>query len=148
MDDLSFRLGNTALGNDEGVPGLESAMVGPSLRFTEDTEVCVTGAPVTVRVDGTIVPQWRPVTVPAGGLLDVGALTGPGLRVYVLVAGGLDVSEFLAVQPPSPSEPSVVTRGARSAKAMSSLSATTTPTEVLQCPPNISPPCARTGRSR
>ncbi|HET8994884.1 MAG TPA: 5-oxoprolinase/urea amidolyase family protein [Rhodococcus sp. (in: high G+C Gram-positive bacteria)] len=95
MDDLSFRLGNTALGNDEGVPGLESAMVGPSLRFTEDTEVCVTGAPVTVRVDGTIVPQWRPVTVPAGGLLDVGALTGPGLRVYVLVAGGLDVSEFL-----------------------------------------------------
>ncbi|WP_016694225.1 5-oxoprolinase/urea amidolyase family protein [Rhodococcus rhodochrous] len=95
MDDLSFRLGNVALGNDEGAPGLETAMAGPALRFTEETEVCVTGAPVTVRVDGVVVPQWRPVTVPAGGLLDVGAVSGPGLRVYVLVRGGLDVPEFL-----------------------------------------------------
>ncbi|MGU3585378.1 5-oxoprolinase/urea amidolyase family protein [Rhodococcus sp. C26F] len=95
MDDLSFRLGNVALGNDEGAPGLETAMAGPGLRFTEETEVCVTGAPVTVRVDGVAVPQWRPVTVPAGGLLDVGTVSGPGLRVYVLVRGGLDVPEFL-----------------------------------------------------
>ncbi|MBM7457567.1 5-oxoprolinase/urea amidolyase family protein [Rhodococcus coprophilus] len=95
MDDLSFRLGNVALGNSEGAPGLETTMAGPALRFTEPTEVCVTGAPVTVRVDGVPVPQWRPVTVPAGGLLDVGAVTGPGLRAYVLVRGGLDIPEFL-----------------------------------------------------
>ena len=95
MDDLSFRLGNIALGNDEGAPGLESTMAGPSLRFTDTTVVCVTGAPVAVRVDGNVVPQWRPVTVPAGGVLDVGTVTGPGLRVYVLVQGGLDVPEFL-----------------------------------------------------
>ncbi|MFV9427259.1 5-oxoprolinase/urea amidolyase family protein [Rhodococcus aetherivorans] len=95
MDDLSFRLGNVALGNDEGAAGLETTMAGPALRFTEASEVCVTGAPVTVRVDGVVVPQWRPVTVPAGGLLDVGAVSGPGLRVYVLVRGGLDVPEFL-----------------------------------------------------
>lgn len=95
MDDLSFRLGNAALGNPDGAPGLESVMAGPALRFTDATRVCVTGAPATVRVDGTVVPQWRPVTVPAGGVLDVGALAGPGLRVYVLVQGGLDVPEFL-----------------------------------------------------
>ncbi|MGW3481878.1 5-oxoprolinase/urea amidolyase family protein [Rhodococcus indonesiensis] len=95
MDDLSFRLGNAALGNAEGAPGLESVMAGPALRFTDATRVCVTGAPATVRVDGTVVPQWRPVTVPAGGVLDVGALAGPGLRVYVLVQGGLDIPEFL-----------------------------------------------------
>ncbi|MBF0659886.1 5-oxoprolinase/urea amidolyase family protein [Rhodococcus sp. (in: high G+C Gram-positive bacteria)] len=95
MDDLSFRLGNVALGNPEGAPGLETTMAGPALRFTEATEVCVTGAPVTVRVDGTPVPQWRPVVVPEGGLLDVGAVTGPGLRAYILVRGGLDVPEFL-----------------------------------------------------
>ncbi|OOL27686.1 urea amidolyase, partial [Rhodococcus rhodochrous] len=95
MDDLSFRLGNAALGNPEGAPGLESTMAGPALRFTDATEVCVTGAPATVTVNGTVVPQWRPVTVPAGGVLDVGAVAGPGLRVYVLVGGGLDVPEFL-----------------------------------------------------
>ncbi|MFM1725609.1 5-oxoprolinase/urea amidolyase family protein [Rhodococcus sp. PAM 2766] len=94
MDDLSFRLGNVALGNAEGAAGFEAVMAGPALRFDEPTHVCVTGAPTTVSVDGARVPQWRPVLVPAGGVLDVGAVSGPGLRVYVLIAGGLDVPEF------------------------------------------------------
>ncbi|ORL31990.1 5-oxoprolinase/urea amidolyase family protein [Prescottella equi] len=95
MDDLSFRLGNVAVGNAEGAAGFEAVMAGPALRFDEPTYVCVTGAPTTVTVDGAVVPQWRPVRVPAGGVLDVGAVSGPGLRVYVLIAGGIDVPEYL-----------------------------------------------------
>ncbi|OZC90338.1 urea amidolyase [Rhodococcus sp. 06-412-2C] len=95
MDDLSFRLGNTALGNPEGAPGLESTMAGPALTFDADTYVCVTGAAVPVRIDGKSVPQWRPVLVPAGAKLDVGTTTGHGLRVYVLIQGGLDVEDYL-----------------------------------------------------
>lgn len=96
MDDMSFRLGNTALGNPEGAPGLECTLRGPSLRFTHATTVCVTGAPTPVTVDGSPVPQWEPVTVPAGAVLAVGAPTEHGLRTYVLFAGGgLDVPSFL-----------------------------------------------------
>ncbi|MFG2819730.1 urea carboxylase [Kitasatospora sp. NPDC048365] len=95
MDDLSFRLGNRALGNPEGAPGLECTLQGPALRFTAATRVCVTGAPAPVTVDGLPVPQWEPVLVPAGAVLDVGAPPGPGLRSYLLVAGGLDVPDFL-----------------------------------------------------
>ncbi|MBL1086070.1 urea carboxylase [Streptomyces actinomycinicus] len=95
MDDLSFRLGNTALGNAEGTPGLECTLEGPAVRFTHPTTVCVTGAPARVTVDGIAVPQWEPVTVEAGQTLAVGAPDGPGLRTYVLFAGGLDVPEFL-----------------------------------------------------
>ncbi|MCZ4517446.1 5-oxoprolinase/urea amidolyase family protein [Rhodococcus ruber] len=95
MDDLSFRLGNTALGNPEGAPGLESTMAGPALTFDADTYVCVTGAAVPVRIDGRPAPQWRPVLVPAGATLDVGTTTGHGLRVYVLMQGGLDVDDYL-----------------------------------------------------
>ncbi|MBO1331775.1 5-oxoprolinase/urea amidolyase family protein [Streptomyces sp. VRA16 Mangrove soil] len=96
MDDRSFRLGNRALGNDEGVPGLECTLQGPELRFTHATTVCVTGAPAAVSVDGAPVPQWEPVTVPPGGTLTVGAPTEQGLRTYVLFAGGgLDVPAFL-----------------------------------------------------
>ncbi|QCQ90904.1 5-oxoprolinase/urea amidolyase family protein [Rhodococcus sp. SGAir0479] len=95
MDDLSLRLGNLAVGNSEGAPGFEALMGGPALRFDEPTHVCVTGAPTRVTVDGAVVPQWRPVLVPAGGVLDVGTVAGPGLRVYVLIAGGIDVPEFL-----------------------------------------------------
>ncbi len=95
MDDLSFRLGNRALGNAQGAPGLECTLAGPALRFDEPTWVCVTGAPVSVTVNGEPVPQWRTVQVPAGGVLDVGSVRGPGMRCYVLVAGGLAVSEYL-----------------------------------------------------
>ncbi|MFD9036308.1 urea carboxylase [Streptomyces sp. NPDC059567] len=95
MDDLSFRLGNRALGNDEGAPGLECTLQGPSLKFTHPTTVCVTGAPAQVTIDGTPVPQWEPVTVEAGRTLAVGAPDEHGLRTYVLFAGGLDVPEFL-----------------------------------------------------
>ncbi|BBC37850.1 Urea carboxylase [Streptomyces graminofaciens] len=96
MDDLSFRLGNRALGNAEGAPGLECTLQGPSLRFTHATTVCVTGAPAPVTVDGSPIPQWEPTTVPAGAVLAVGAPTEHGLRTYVLFAGGgLDVPPFL-----------------------------------------------------
>jgi hypothetical protein len=95
MDDLSFRLGNRALGNDEGTPGLECTLQGPTLRFTHATTVCVTGAPAPVTIDGAPVPQWEPVTVPAGATLEIGTPAEHGLRTYVLFAGGLDVPAFL-----------------------------------------------------
>ncbi|MEU5321572.1 5-oxoprolinase/urea amidolyase family protein [Streptomyces sp. NPDC021056] len=95
MDDLSFRLGNRALGNHEGAAGLECTLQGPSLRFSHATTVCVTGAPAPVTVDGSAVAQWEPVTVPAGAVLDIGAPVEHGLRTYVLFAHGLDVPAFL-----------------------------------------------------
>ncbi|WP_225850152.1 urea carboxylase [Streptomyces sp. HPF1205] len=95
MDDLSFRLGNRALGNDEGAAGLECTLQGPALRFSHPTTVCVTGAPAPVAVDGRAVPQWQPLTVPAGAVLDVGTPRDAGLRTYVLLAGGLDVPAYL-----------------------------------------------------
>ena len=95
MDDLSFRLGNEALGNPQGAPGLEFTMTGPSLTFSHETTLCVTGAEVRVTVDGTDVAAWEPVTVPAGGTLDVGTAEGAGLRGYILFAGGLDIPLYL-----------------------------------------------------
>jgi urea carboxylase len=94
MDDRSFRLGNAALGNEPGAPGLECTLKGPALRFTHATTVCVTGAPAPITVDGAPVPQWEPITVPAGAVLDLG-MPATGMRTYLLVAGGLDVPCFL-----------------------------------------------------
>ncbi|MFF0489802.1 5-oxoprolinase/urea amidolyase family protein [Nocardia sp. NPDC004068] len=95
MDDLSFRLGNRVLGNSEGAAGLECTLSGPVLRFTAATTVCVTGAPTAVTVNGSPVAQWRSVPVPAGGVLEVGAVGGPGMRCYILFAGGLEIPEYL-----------------------------------------------------
>ncbi|NQX05236.1 urea carboxylase [Rathayibacter sp. VKM Ac-2856] len=90
MDALSFRLGNTALGNPESAPGLEITMTGPTLRFHTATRVVVTGAPAPVLLDGAPVAQWEPVAVPAGGVLAIGTAES-GMRLYLLVEGGLDI---------------------------------------------------------
>ena len=95
MDDLSFRLGNRALGNPDGAPGLECTASGPALRVTQPTTFCVAGADCRVAVDGVAAPMWEPIDVPAGGVLDVGAADTAGLRTYVLVAGGFDVPSYL-----------------------------------------------------
>jgi urea carboxylase len=95
MDDLSFRLGNRALGNAEGAPGLECTASGPALRVTHPTTFCVTGAECPVTVDGSPAPMWEPIDVPAGGVLGIGAAETAGLRTYVLVAGGFDVPTYL-----------------------------------------------------
>jgi urea carboxylase len=95
MDDLSFRLGNRAVGNAEGAPGLECTASGPSLRVTHQTTFCVTGAECPVTVDGVPVPMWEPIDVPAGGVLAVGAAQTAGLRTYVLVTGGFDLPTYL-----------------------------------------------------
>ncbi len=95
MDDLSFRWGNLALGNEEGAPGLEATLEGPALRFSAETMVCVTGAPGEVQVNGVPAPMWEPFTVGAGETLDIGRIGPPGIRISILVAGGLDVPEYL-----------------------------------------------------
>ncbi|MEU2039561.1 urea carboxylase [Nocardia niwae] len=90
MDDLSFTLANTAVGNPIGVPALECTLQGPQLRFSDTTVVCVTGAPTPVTVDGRPVAMWEPVTVAAGAVLDIGAPIDTGLRTYLAVRGGID----------------------------------------------------------
>lgn len=95
MDDLSFRVGNRVLGNPEGTAGLECTKTGPAVRFSDSAWICVTGAPVPVTVDGEPVPQWQSVQVRPGALVEIGAVSGPGMRCYLLVEGGLDVAEFL-----------------------------------------------------
>ncbi|MCF2533527.1 urea carboxylase [Yinghuangia soli] len=94
MDDRSFRDGNRILGNPDGAPGLECTLDGPRLVFTAGATVCVTGAPAPVTVNGFPVGQWKAVRVPPGGILDVGTVPGPGMRTYVLVAGGFAIPSY------------------------------------------------------
>ncbi|GLY03131.1 urea carboxylase [Actinoplanes sp. NBRC 101535] len=94
MDDLSFRLGNVALGNPEGAPGIEITMTGPVLRFHTAATVMLTGAPTPFSVDDVAVPQWEPVAVPAGSLVTIGTASR-GMRSYLLIQGSLDVPSTL-----------------------------------------------------
>lgn len=95
FDDFSFALANLAVGNSRGEAGLECVMVGPVLRFTASSVICVAGAASNAVLDGTRLTPGVPTAVTAGGVLDLGKLAGPGMRGYLAVSGGIDVDPVL-----------------------------------------------------
>lgn len=95
FDSYSFRLGNRLLRNDEGAPGLEITLKGPTLVFNRATQIVLTGAELSASLDGEPVPFWQVLDIPAGAMLQLGATTEGGARAYVLFRGGLDCPEYL-----------------------------------------------------
>jgi urea carboxylase len=91
MDHLAFRAANLLAGNPESAAGLEVTLGNVGLLFEAETLVAVCGADAPVTVDGEAVPLWESRLVPAGSELRIGVAPGPGFRLYVGVAGGIDV---------------------------------------------------------
>src|SRR5262249_55136664 len=87
MDSLAFRTANRLVGNPQSAAGLEITISGPSLRFDCDAVIAITGAECHANV-----PQWAAVAVRAGEAVEIGSMQG---RAYLVVAGGIDVPEYL-----------------------------------------------------
>lgn len=95
MDHLAFRAANLLVGNPEDAAGLEVTLGNVSFRVGADTLAAVCGAEAPVTVDGAEVPLWQSVQVGAGSELAIGPARGPGFRLYVGLAGGIDVPPVL-----------------------------------------------------
>lgn len=90
MDVYSLRLANILVGNDENEGALEITLIGPTIEFTSDTLIAITGGDFSPVIDGQKVPMHRPVAVKAGAILRFGPCI-VGCRAYLAVAGGYDV---------------------------------------------------------
>ena len=95
MDSLAFRLGNRLLGNPGEAAGLEITAFGPSLRFEHPARLVLTGASCDAWLDTQPISPYRVFDVAAGQILKVGRVRGPGLRSYLMVAGGIDAPPYL-----------------------------------------------------
>ncbi|WP_298263615.1 5-oxoprolinase/urea amidolyase family protein [Acidocella sp.] len=95
MDDKSFIAANILLGNDPNETALELTLCGPTLKFMHDATIALTGAQMEALLEGQPVPYNRPVRLRAGQVLALGAITGPGQRSYLAVAGGFAAPEYL-----------------------------------------------------
>ncbi|NKZ09007.1 biotin-dependent carboxyltransferase family protein [Actinomadura latina] len=93
-DERALRLANRLVGNPEGAAGVELTFGGAALRFHGHAWVAVTGAPVTVRVDGRAHGTNAPCFVADGAVVEVGTPSS-GLRSYLAVRGGVVVDEVL-----------------------------------------------------
>ena len=95
MDDLSHRLANRMVGNDGGAAALELTGRGPTLRFAERAVIALSGAEMSVRIDDYAVIARGPIDIAAGAVVEIGAITGAGLRSYLAIRGGVAVEPYL-----------------------------------------------------
>ncbi len=95
MDDLSFRLVNRLLGNEETAAALELTFSGPTLRFECDTSFALGGAAMVATLDGVPLKLWTVTTAQAGQVLAIGRIAGPGSRSYLGVRHGFDGPVYL-----------------------------------------------------
>lgn len=90
MDTRSTSIANILVGNDENEGAIEVTMMGPTIEFTADNIIAVTGGDLSAKLDGTDFPRYQAVLVKAGQTLSFMAPKA-GSRAYIAFAGGLDV---------------------------------------------------------
>ncbi len=95
MDERSLALANAMLGNRDDAAGLECTMVGPTLRFNVETLFVLGGAAFAAALDNVAVPNWQVLRAAPGAVLKLGGVSGPGVRAYLAVKGGLQVPDYL-----------------------------------------------------
>lgn len=94
LDQRSARIANLLVGNPESAALLEAPYLAPKLSFGGPAVVAVTGATAQVLVNGEEQPSWTALQVGEGDVLSLGFVTA-GARVYIAVAGGIEVPAVL-----------------------------------------------------
>jgi biotin-dependent carboxylase-like uncharacterized protein len=94
LDQPALRAANALVGNDSGAAGLEVTLTGCRLRFRVAATVALTGAPAALTVDGVAATFGTAVEVGADTTVHIGRAER-GVRSYLAVAGGIDVSPVL-----------------------------------------------------
>ncbi len=94
MDVESFNIANLLVGNAPGESALEATFLGPTFRVTEDTVIAITGADMSATLNGTHIPMYRAVVVPAGSTVKLQAAKN-GSRSYIAFCGGFDVPPIM-----------------------------------------------------
>jgi len=94
LDQFSLVAANLLVGNPADAAALECAYMGPELHFTESAVVAVTGGEVELRLNGEAQPGWTSVAVAPGDVLTFGHIKR-GARMYLALAGGIDIPEVL-----------------------------------------------------
>lgn len=93
-DPVALRIGNRLVGNSDGAPALEMALLGGTFSFPDGAVVALTGSDFGATLDGAPVPTWASIPIPPGRTLRLGS-TRSGARCYLCVQGGVAVEPFL-----------------------------------------------------
>lgn len=90
LDAFALSAANLLVGNLEGEAGLEITLLGPTLKFHQETALAITGADLGPRLDGKEISNWTCHLAPCGSTLSFTGIKS-GVRAYLAVSGGIDV---------------------------------------------------------
>jgi len=85
---------NRLVDNELGAACLEITLAGPSLLFSKDCIIAITGADMSPRISGREAPLWESFLCSAGDLLSFG-YPRKGCRTYLAIAGGIDAAPVM-----------------------------------------------------
>ena len=94
-DDLSIRLGNLIVGNNENAASIEITLVGGEFKFDIDYKIVLTGSKFAAMIDNKSIPFNEIVKISANQTLSIGQ-TMEGARCYLAVKGGIDVTNVFS----------------------------------------------------
>jgi biotin-dependent carboxylase-like uncharacterized protein len=94
VDQYALRAANLLVGNDAGAAALEATLLGPELLFRAPAIIAVTGAEATPKLNGEGRPRNESFAVRADDRLSFDFMR-VGARIYIAVAGGIDVASIL-----------------------------------------------------
>lgn len=89
MDSYSAKTANTILNNDENDAVLEVTMTGPTLQFKSATQICISGANISPKLNGDSIRLNTLIIVKADDVLSFGRPI-KGFRCYLAVSGGFN----------------------------------------------------------
>ena len=95
MDSWSFRLANVLVENEPGAAALECQFMGPTLKFNSNRIIAITGADMSPKLDGNLIPLWESVEVKANQVLEMEFAT-IGARSYIAFSGGIISKPWLS----------------------------------------------------
>ena len=94
MDVVALATGNALLGNDSDAAAVEVPMLPFSVQFEADIDIAVVGADCVAHLDDQPLPANWAITARTGQTLKLSTARA-GCRVYLCVAGGIDVPQIL-----------------------------------------------------
>ncbi len=94
MDMHSASMANVLLGNDKHAAVIEMTMTGPTLKFSCDTSICISGADMSPKLNEVPIKLNKQISIKKGDLVSFGKLIS-GFRGYLAVLGGFKTEKVM-----------------------------------------------------
>lgn len=94
MDLESMKIANAIVGNDYDEAVIEITLIGPKIEFKCYSNIAITGANISPKINGFSVPIYQCLFVKPGDVLSFGARKS-GCRSYIAIRNGMKVDKVM-----------------------------------------------------